>query len=101
MLVEDDDHTLVGLVSYRAILRLVAASGAPGVEESDPIRTIMASDVVTVEPETSTLEAIGIMRDKRVSALPVEKNGKLIGIISERDFLPIAYQLLEEKLEEV
>ena len=101
VLVEDDDHTLVGLVSYRAILRLVAASGAPGAEESDPIRTIMASDVVTVEPETSTLEAIRIMRDKRVSALPVEKNGKLIGIISERDFLPIAYQLLEEKLEEV
>ena len=101
VLVENDDHTLVGLVSYRAILRMVAASGAPGASESDPIRTIMASDVVTVEPETSTLEAIGIMREKRVSALPVEKNGKLIGIISERDFLPIAYQLLEEKLEEV
>ena len=41
------------------------------------------------------------MREHRVSALPVEKNGKLIGIISERDFLPIAYQLLEEKLEAV
>ena len=101
VLVENDDHTLVGLVSYRSILRLVAASGAPGTSESDPIRTIMASDVVTVEPETSTLEAIRIMREKRVSALPVEKNGKLIGIISERDFLPIAYQLLEEKLEDV
>ncbi len=101
VLVENDDHTLVGLVSYRSILRMVAASGAPGTSESDPIRTIMASDVVTVEPETSTLEAIRIMREKRVSALPVEKNGKLIGIISERDFLPIAYQLLEEKLEDV
>lgn len=101
VLVESDDHTLVGLVSYRSILRMVAASGAPGTSESDPIRTIMASDVVTVEPETSTLEAIRIMREKRVSALPVEKNGKLIGIISERDFLPIAYQLLEEKLEGV
>ena len=101
VLVENDDHTLVGLVSYRSILRMVAASGAPGTSESDPIRTIMASNVVTVEPETSTLEAIRIMREKRVSALPVEKNGKLIGIISERDFLPIAYQLLEEKLEEV
>ncbi len=101
VLVENDDHTLVGLVSYRAILRLVADSGAPGSAESDPIRTIMASDVVTVEPETSTLDAIRIMREHRVSALPVEKNGKLIGIISERDFLPIAYQLLEEKLEEV
>jgi CBS domain-containing protein len=101
VLVENDDHTLVGLVSYRSILRMVAASGAPGTSESDPIRTIMASNVVTVEPETSTLEAIKIMREKRVSALPVEKNGKLIGIISERDFLPIAYQLLEERLEEV
>lgn len=100
VLVEDDDHTLVGLVSYRAILRLVADSGAPGSAESEPVRSIMASKVVTVEPETSTLDAIKIMRENRVSALPVEKNGKLIGIISERDFLPIAYQLLEEKLEE-
>ncbi len=100
VLVEDDDHTLVGLVSYRAILRLVAGSGAPGSSESDPIRGIMASNVVTVEPETSTLDAIRIMRENRVSALPVEKNGKLVGILSERDFLPIAYQLLEEKLEE-
>ena len=101
VLVENDDQTLVGLVSYRAILRMVADSGVPGSAESEPIRTIMASNVVTVEPETSTLEAIRVMREHRVSALPVEKNGKLIGIISDREFLLVAYQLLEEKLEEV
>ena len=101
VLVENDDQTLVGLVSYRAILRMVADSGVPGSAESEPIRTIMASNVVTVKPETSTLEAIRVMKKHHVSALPVEKNGKLIGIISDREFLPIAYQLLEEKLEEV
>jgi hypothetical protein len=26
--------------------------------------------------------------------------GKLVGIVSERDFMPIAYQLLEERLRE-
>ena len=40
------------------------------------------------------------MRKHRVSCLPVVNDGKLVGIVSERDFMPIAYQLLVERLEE-
>jgi len=45
-----------------------------------------------------TLEASDLMREHRVSCLPVVKDGKLVGIVSETDFMPLAYQLLEERL---
>lgn len=100
VLVEDAEHRLVGLVSYRSILRMVARGehedhGRPHL----PVKSVMERDPVTVTPETPTTEAIQLMRHHRVSCLPVIRDGKLVGIVSERDFLPIAYQLLEEKLE--
>lgn len=39
-----------------------------------------------VSPDTTVLEAIQIMADKNVGALLVLEGGKLIGIISERDY---------------
>jgi CBS domain-containing protein/gamma-glutamylcysteine synthetase len=100
VLVEDDEHRLVGIVSYRSVLRLIAKAGAEAHPEQRPVGTIMERDPVTVAPETPTLEAIVLMREQRVSCLPVVKEGKLVGIVSERDFMPIAYELLEERLQE-
>ncbi len=58
----------------------------------------MDADPVTVAPETSTLKAIELMRKHGVSCLPVVKGGKLVGLVTEADFLPIAYELLEKEL---
>lgn len=44
------------------------------------------SEVWTVSPEASVFDAIKQMSDKSVGALPVVDNGKLVGIISERDY---------------
>ena len=99
VLVEDDDHRLVGLVSYRSVLRLISQEGGEFDEDdARPVKMIMDRDPVTVAPETATLKAIELMRDRKVSCLPVVDQGKLVGIVSERDFMPIAYQLLEERL---
>jgi CBS domain-containing protein len=38
------------------------------------------------------------MRARKVSCLPVVTGGKLVGIVTETDFMPIAYQLLSEAL---
>lgn len=99
VLVEDDDHRLVGLVAYRSVLRLVAQSGGlVGDDDERPVKDIMDRDPVTVTPETTTLRAIELMREHKVACLPVLDHGKLVGIVSERDFMPIAHQLLEERL---
>ena len=44
------------------------------------------SEVWTISPEDSVFDAIKIMNEKSVGALPVVENEKLIGIISERDY---------------
>ena len=49
---------------------------------------IMTKSVVTVTPETNILEAADIMLRRHVSALPVlDPAGKLVGIVSEGDFI--------------
>ena len=49
-------------------------------------------------PETPTVEAIRLMREKRIACLPVEKDGKLVGIITEHDLIVVASRLLETYL---
>ncbi len=98
--VEDDAHRLVGLVSYRSILRLVADRGSNWGDDTPPVKEIMERGLTTVAPETPTLEAIDLMRKRKVSCLPVLKQGKLVGLVTERDFMPMAYDLLEERLRE-
>ncbi len=72
--------------------------GNDGDKATTPVKTIMEVDPVTVTPETPTLEAIDLMRKKGVSCLPVLKGEKLVGLVTEADFMPIAYELLEKQL---
>jgi CBS domain-containing protein len=43
-------------------------------------------EVWSVDVEEPVLEAIQIMADRQIGALPVTRNGELAGIISERDY---------------
>ncbi len=99
VLIEDKDHNLVGIVSYRSILRLMAEGRTKTEAENMPVSEVMARKPVTVAPETPTLDAIRRMRSHGVSALPVVKGRQLVGLVSETDFMPMAYQLLEERLQ--
>lgn len=100
VLIEDKDHRLVGIVSYRSVLRLMAEGRTQAEADSTPVSAVMERDPVTVAPETPTLEAIRKMREHGVSALPVVRGGQLVGLVSETDFMPMAYQLLEDRLQE-
>src|SRR5262245_15107780 len=51
-------------------------------------KEVMTSPVVTVESDATILQAVRIMLQRRVSGLPVvDKNGGLVGIVTEGDFL--------------
>jgi CBS domain-containing protein len=94
--VEDDAGRLAGLVSHRSILRLVAQ----GATKTGPvgIAAIMKTDPVTASPETTTLDAIALMRRHHIGCLPVVSGGKLVGIVTEHDFLMVASSVLAEQL---
>jgi CBS domain-containing protein len=96
--VEDEQHRLVGLMTHRTLLRLMAQGAARG-GEPIAVREVMQTEVVTIEPQATTLEAIALMKQHKIGSLPVVENGRLVGIITEWDFLKIAGKLLEEFLE--
>jgi CBS domain-containing protein len=98
--VEDDEGHLVGLISHRALLRLLAQGRNSG-NQSEPVSvfSIMKTAPVTVTADTSTLKAIEIMREHRVGCLPVvDASGHLVGIVTAQDFLEISGRLFEEHL---
>jgi CBS-domain-containing membrane protein len=51
-------------------------------------KDVMTSPVISIEADAAVLQAVRIMLQRRVSGLPViDKNGGLIGIVTEGDFL--------------
>lgn len=56
---------------------------------SEPIEPILKRKggfVCSISPESSVYDAIAMMADKQVGALLVVTEGKIVGIISERDY---------------
>jgi CBS domain-containing protein len=98
--VEDNDGQLVGLVSHRTLLRMVG-QGMRGSERPPvAVKDIMITDPVVVTPSTPTLEAIEKLREHRIGSLPVVEDGRLVGIITERDLIRVAAMLFEKHLRE-
>lgn len=51
------------------------------------IKERMSSPVVTVDPSLPIMQALDLMKKKRIRRLPVVKDGKMMGIVSEGDLL--------------
>ena len=96
--VEDEEGRLVGLLSHRDLLRLLARRGTGALDQPVTVRDIMKSDPVTVAPGTPTLDAVELMRARGVGCLPVVEDGALVGIVTAHDFLAASARLFEERL---
>jgi CBS domain-containing protein len=99
--VEDNDGHLVGIVSYRTLLHLIAGGWRGGGDSPVAVADVMKRDPISIPPETTTLEAVTLMRKQKISALPVVKDGRLVGIVSERDVMEITAELLELRISEL
>ncbi|NNE33731.1 MAG: CBS domain-containing protein [Rhodothermales bacterium] len=97
VLVEDTEHRLVGLVTHRRVLRFLAGR-AEDLEKGIAVKEIMIKNPVTVTSDSMTADAIRLMKEKQISALPVLQDGLLVGIITERDFFAIAGGLLDDSM---
>jgi CBS domain-containing protein len=93
--VEDKEHRLIGLVAYRSVLRFLANGHSL---KDTPVSTIMKTEVTTVSLETTTVDAMRLMRRMRIGCLPVVHEGRLVGLITDEDFMNIATKLIEQKL---
>ena len=94
--VEDEQGMLVGLISCFEVLRHLEDRSREPDGEPIAVSLIMDRGPLTITPETLTLDAIALMRREKVDCLPVVKEGRLVGIVSERDFITVAARLLEK-----
>lgn len=96
--VEDDAGRLVGLVTHRALLRLLSRGAQSPETNPLTVAEIMKTDPVTVASTTPTLEALELMRGNKVGCLPVVDDGQLVGIVTSYDFLDASARLFKEQL---
>jgi CBS domain-containing protein/gamma-glutamylcysteine synthetase len=96
--VEDAEHHLVGLVTYRDLLRFLSQAQSPEATPI-PVSQVMRRNVLTVTPETPTLAAFRLMKERGVSGLPVVADDeRLVGMLTEHDLMTLAGPLLESYL---
>ena len=96
--VENEEGKLVGLVSQRHLMPLLAQGSTLNRAQGVPVHLIMKKDPITVRPDTPTLEAIELMRQRRLGCVPVVENGRLVGVVTLFDLLALSAKLLEEEL---
>lgn len=83
--VVDDRGGLEGILSERDLLRA---------EPTASVQRIMTRDVVTIGEYAALEEAARVMVDHKVSSLPVMRQGKLVGMITETDLFETFMELL-------
>jgi CBS domain-containing protein/gamma-glutamyl:cysteine ligase YbdK (ATP-grasp superfamily) len=98
--VEDDEGKLIGIISHRDLLRLMAHGFSGRQIDLVAVRDIMKSHPVTVTSDTPTIEAIRIMRSHNIGCLPVTDDGRLVGLLTAQDLLKISADLIEAHLQE-
>lgn len=96
--VEDDEGGLIGLVTYRDLIGLIARGGLDQGKGPVSIQDVMKTDIFSVAPDTLTLDAIGMMRRHQIGCLPVVEGRRLVGIVTAADFVGPAVKLFEEHL---
>lgn len=94
--VEDEKGILVGFLTAKMLLRFYSQSENHPVRAS--VREIMTSDLHFVSPELSTVEALDMMRERQLGYLPVMRNGNLVGLVTEYDFVNVTANLMKEIL---
>lgn len=86
------DSPEYGIVTSTDICDKIVAQGKNPVEVK--IRDIMASPLISVDPEQTIFECAKLMSEHHIHHLPVvDENKEVIGMISATDFLVVAEAL--------
>lgn len=89
--VVNDEKKLVGLITLREIIETVFSN-----PEKILVRDAMIKIVATVSPDASLKNAIEVMMQNKYGCLPViDKDHKLVGMVSEADLLKTLHELAD------
>jgi CBS domain-containing protein len=76
---------LAGLAAV--VLRSRHPTASTPSEDSRRVADVMITDVQAVEPDVTLVEAAQLMRQENVGVLPIVQDGRVIGVITDRDLV--------------
>jgi CBS domain-containing protein len=85
MVVVDQNDAVVGILSERDVVRVVAQDGPMGLNR--PVSSCMTKNVIFALPGETVDSLLGRMTDRRVRHLPVMNMGRLGGLVSIGDLV--------------
>lgn len=90
--VVDPKGKLVGLLSHLDVMKTLLRSKGTQVADGMSVR------VVTVREDAQAADAAKLMRSRKVGSLPViDEKGRLVGLLTEADFVDLAERALRGK----
>jgi len=106
--VVDKHGNLVGIVSELDLLKVSPSPATtlsiyeiPYLLSKIKMEDVMTKDVITVAEDTVLEEAARIMADNKIGGLPVMRDGKLVGIITETDLFKVFLEMMGARQEGV
>jgi len=93
---DDSGEQLAGIVSQRDLFRgaLAQALGygqhaSRKLLDTFAVKDVMTTEVITTSPDTPLVSAARELIERKIGCLPVVENGRLVGIITEGDFVAL------------
>jgi len=84
-----DDDRLVGIISRRDFWKAKKKSAL-----NAPVKAFMTTNVVSIKPGKSPMQAARLMIQHDIGRLPVVEGGRVIGIVTRSDTMRYLYDLL-------
>lgn len=85
LVVTDDNHTILGIITERDIARALKAFGRDVVDK--PVADLMSRIVRTCDVNQEVEDVLRLMDEHQIQYVPVTKNGFLYGIINMLDLV--------------
>ncbi|MBF0117650.1 MAG: CBS domain-containing protein [Desulfobacterales bacterium] len=83
------DDKIIGVISRRDFRKIRSEAKLQA-----PVKAFMSTDVKTIEPWRTPMQAVRIMVKHDIGRLPVVEDGKILGIITRSDTMAYFYDLL-------
>jgi CBS domain-containing protein len=87
-----EKEKIVGIITERNILKSIADGLDP---ELTTVEEVMTKNVITIEPDKTIDDAVGLMAQHGIKKLPVVDGSKLVGIITASDIIVVEPKLIE------
>ena len=99
-LIIQEGGKLKGILTEKDIIWAVVKKTRKGLKDI-LVSDLMKKKVFTIKPSADIIEAMKRFKKKKVRRLPVVENGKLIGLLTEKDILKIDPGLFEMIVETI